>query len=162
MGCRRGPLGCQLPRAVFCRARREAVDQIALFSNTSKLSARQNCVAPKASLLLLGCSHQILEGRLAKCSGEPLDLNSTGAALPALRSEIRGLMWTLRRGYNSTCVKILEEAGLYNSQFSFIVESAERSFANSPHVSRYFGNSTCRNFINLYVEQIDCQGPSLP
>jgi hypothetical protein len=135
VGCRRGPLSCQLPRAVFCQARREAVGQVALFSNTGKLSAFENHVAPKAALILRGSSHQIREGRLVTCSGQPLDLNSSGATLPALRSEIQGLIWTLRRGFNSKCFDILKEAGLYDLEFSFMVRSAERAFANSPNVS---------------------------
>jgi hypothetical protein len=161
VGCRRGPLGCQLPRAVFCQARREAVDQIALFSNTSKLSALENHVAPKAALLLRGSSHQIREGRLITCSGQPLDLNSTGATLPTLRSDIQGLLWTLRRGYNSKCFNILKEAGLYDLEFSFMVRSAERAFANSLNVSTTLWYLYGK-FVNLHIEQIDCQVPSVP
>jgi hypothetical protein len=135
VGCRRGPLGHQLPQAVFCPARREGVGHISLFTNTSQLAARKNEVGPGASLVLKKSSHQIRGGRLCTGSGHPVDLNSTGAALSELRREIHGLLWTLRRGFNSKFLEILTEAGLYHLEFSLLVESAERAFANSLHVS---------------------------
>jgi hypothetical protein len=64
-----------------------------------------------------------------------VDLNSTGATLPGLRREIRGLLWTLRRGFNLKSFEILKEGGFYHLEFSLLVESAEQAFAKSSNVS---------------------------